>query len=679
MGTEFVFGGQPMERNMLFKFSFFAFGSLFVGAVALSQAQEIHVWDLALTEQPGQLTVYNPDRDDAQFGTPVRSGDLDGDGYDDLVISAMAGDGPPEEQSRDNTGEVAIYYSPGHIGGQVDLRDKPPGVVTIYGEDQHSIFGIKSEIADIDGNGSNDLLVGAFYADGPDREDAGKLYFFTSELLAEVRAGSGVLDLAKPWPPGVGVAIGPEASSRLGVWMAAGDVNGDGVADVVVGADQASGFGSDAPAFETGRVYVLYGPWAAGERIDLRDANGPMSTIYGIDALDHAGSTVAAGDVNGDGFADVIIGAAALGTLRNAYNHAGGAGDGPDNKRHNAGEVYVLFGDRELPREIDLQSNPPEDLLVIYGADGGGDSPDRFGEEIVIADINGDGIADMLLGAYRADGPNNSRPDAGDVCVVYGAKDLPGRVIDVAEPPAGTTLIYGANEQAIAGDAIAAGDIHGDGYDDLFIGVPGDAGPLGRRYSGGIVVIAGGPVLPTEIDLAEPNVPIMWIQAPDPIDFSAYWAASGDFDGDGSVDIMPNGMAGDGPNNKRNNAGEAHVVSGRIVAQILGGAVRPTAVANDLSGRVPDWVTLWQNYPNPFNSSTTIGFALAADTDLDLAVYDMVGQRIETLSTGRYPAGVHSVRWDGRDAKGRRASTGVYFYKLTTQNGVEANSLLLLK
>lgn len=651
---------------------------LFVGA-AIVNAQQIHVWDLALTDQAGQMTVYNPDRDDAEFGTPVRSGNLDGDAFDDLVISAMAADGPPDGERRENAGEVAVYYSPGHIGGQVDLREKNPGVITIYGEQPRSIFGIKSEVADVDGNGSNDLLVGAFYADGVEREDAGKLYFFTSELLSEIRAGTGVLDLAEPWPPGVGVIIGPEHNSRLGVWMAAGDVNGDGVADVVVGADQASGFGSIAPSFEAGRVYVLYGPLAAGERIDLNDSTRPMSVIYGIDALDHAGSTVASDDINGDGFDDVIIGAAALGTLRNAYNIAGGAGDGPNNERHNAGEVYVVFGRPDLPRDIDLNVNPPQDLLVVYGADGGENSPDRLGEEIVTADINGDGLADMLLGAYRADGPGNSRPDAGDVCVVYGARDLPGRVIDLVDPPEGTMLIYGARDKAIAGDAIAAGDIHGDGYDDLFIGVPGDDGPLDRPFSGGIVVIAGGPDLPAVVDLAAPSVPVVWIQAPDNFDFSAYWAAAGDFDGDGSVDIMPNGMAGDGPDNRRNNAGEVHVVSGRLVAEILGGAVQLTAIAEEALATVPTQASLGQNYPNPFNGRTAIEFSLAVDADLHLGIYDVTGQQVATLVQGWRTAGVHTITWDGRDSAGEQVASGVYLYRLAIGRKSQVRRLLLLK
>ena len=105
------------------------------------------------------MTVYNPDRDDAQFGTPVRSGNLDGDAFDDLVISAMAADGPPGGERRENAGEVAVYFSPGHIGGQVDLREKNPGVITIYGEQPRSIFGIKSEVADVDGNGQADLII----------------------------------------------------------------------------------------------------------------------------------------------------------------------------------------------------------------------------------------------------------------------------------------------------------------------------------------------------------------------------------------------------------------------------------------------------------------------------------------------------------------------------------------
>lgn len=171
------------------------------------------------------------------------------------------------------------------------------------------------------------------------------------------------------------------------------------------------------------------------------------------------------------------------------------------------------------------------------------------------------------------------------------AGDLPGQVLDMADPPPGTTVIYRARAGAIVGDSMAAGDIHGDGYADLFVGVPGDEGPLQRSFSGGIAVIAGAPDLPGEIDLLDPQVPVVWVQAPDHFDFAAYWSASGDLDGDGFLDVIPNGMAGDGPNNRRDNAGEAHVISGRYLAQFLPG--EPVTVVGERTAPIPAGLQLY--------------------------------------------------------------------------------------
>ena len=79
-------------------------------------SQIVHVWDLADTARAGQFTVYNPDVNDAEFGTPITAGDLDGDGRDDLVISAMAGDGPAND--RHHSGEVAVCFRTHTLGGR---------------------------------------------------------------------------------------------------------------------------------------------------------------------------------------------------------------------------------------------------------------------------------------------------------------------------------------------------------------------------------------------------------------------------------------------------------------------------------------------------------------------------------------------------------------------------------
>ena len=245
----------------------------------------------------------------------------------------------------------------------------------------------------------------------------------------------------------------------------------------------------------------------------------------------------------------------------------------------------------------------------------------------------------------------------------------------MADSPPGTTVIYGAREQAIIGDSMAVGDIHGDGYADMFVGVPGDEGPLDRFFSGGIAIIAGGPDLPAEIDLWAPQVPVVWVQAPEPLDFAAYWSASGDLDGDGRIDAIPNGMAGDGPANRRDNTGEAHVVSGLALAQYLPGEA-VTAVGE--AAVVPGGAQLYPAYPNPFNASVRIPYSLAHSGRYALDIYTVGRQRIRRLAGGESRAGHYEAVWDGRDAVGGKWRLD-YMLRLAIGAEYETKRLTLVK
>jgi glucose/arabinose dehydrogenase len=104
-----------------------------------------------------------------------------------------------------------------------------------------------------------------------------------------------------------------------------------------------------------------------------------------------------------------------------------------------------------------------------------------------------------------------------------------------------------------------------------------------------------------------------------------------------------------------------------------------TAVLEQHSAALPRSFSLEQNHPNPFNSTTVIRFFLPSDQHVDLAVYNLAGQRMTTLVRGLRPAGTYAVHWDGRDHNGRAPASGIYLYQLRGQHHKETRKMLLLR
>lgn len=392
----------------------------------------------------------------ALFGSSVASaGDYNGDGQSDVIAGAPKYD----------NGEGAAFLYQGIANGGVSAMAKD----TLDANQPGAEFGTAvASAGDVNGDGFSDLIVGApLYSNGSAKEGAAFVYHGTA---------SGINSH-------VAILEADQDEAQMGISVAsAGDVNGDGYSDVIGGANLYDNGGK----VDNGSAFVFHGA-----------ASGILGTPTITLGVSQSGSKFGysvsgAGDLNGDGLSDIIVGAPLY-----------------DNGSGKEGAVFIYYG------SITGVPAAPSNKLDIGQADA------QFGASVSAAgDVNGDGIGDLIVGAPYYDGVN---PDNGAAFVYHGS-------------PNGVSIVWnqkleGNQTNAYLGFSVSgAGDVNGDGIRDVIVGVPG-LDKLGCSNCGAAFVYHG-----TTLGVSSFYTSLEGTQSNAQFGYSV--ASAGDANGDGYNDVV---------------------------------------------------------------------------------------------------------------------------------------------
>ena len=384
---------------------------------------------------------------DNSFGWALSSaGDMNGDGFDDIISGAFG--------YYQNTGRAYIYLGNSPMDQTADL--------VLTGGSVGDYFGVDAAgLGDINRDGYDDVIVGA---EGVNNHTGNAYVYFGDDTLSSAAAL---------------VLSGENENDYFGKSVSsAGDVNGDGYPDIIVAAKEY--------ANKTGRVYIFYGGAEPDAVPDIVFDGEVINIEFGIDVA-------AAGDINHDGYDDIIIGA--------------------DNAEGYTGRAYIYFGGSAMDSEPDL---------VLDGEDSG----DLFGFCVTGAgDLNLDGYDDFAVGAYK----HNS--DRGRVYVYYGGAN-PDNTADL--------VIDGLHAYDNFGRTLAGvGDVNQDGFSDLFVGAY-----VYNHFTGQAYVYHGAPTMDAVAD------DILTGEATYAY-FGSAVSGAGDVNDDGTNDLIVGAYKyGDGNNGK---------------------------------------------------------------------------------------------------------------------------------
>ena len=472
------------------------------------------------------------------------------------------------------------------VGDNSDVMPlNPAAFYRFVGEQIVEGVGSVLSAGDVDGDARSEILIGAPYHDAGDRSDSGAVYVIDGAGLSGMDAADGSVDQViimddvgsdgRSWR-----LVGESESDRAGWDVAsAGDLDGDGLAELLVGAP----YHEAGRSFDSGAVYVVAAAdlhtldaadGSADQMIELGNvATGRNSwKLVGEARDDRAGwKVVPAGDFDGDGLSELLVGV--------PYHDARGRSD--------SGAVYVVAA-VDLP-SLDAADGSADQIIELGNVPSGSNSwklvgelsNDQAGQSVAsVGDLDGDGLSELLVGAPYHDA--GSRSDSGAVYLISGgsfatADGEDGNadgVVDLGRIAAlpWNWKLRGEGPYDRAGwSVVTAGDLDGDGLSELLVGAPyHDAG--GRSDSGAAYVLSGGGLAGMDqvdgeadgvVDLGHAaSQSNSWkLTGESPYDRAGVSiAAEGDVDGDGLADLLVGAPFHDAGGHT--DSGAAYVLSG---------------------------------------------------------------------------------------------------------------------